>query len=90
MSVNFFSLKRERLGGVPVHKIPEVRAFLATTIGSPLLHAAAGYCSIPALRVILSAGSLVEKADCRGKLAKDKIGCHLPDDERDVDKPAAA
>ncbi|CAM9472028.1 unnamed protein product [Ectocarpus fasciculatus] len=81
----------ERLWGeVPVHDIPEARAVLATKFGSPLLHVAAMHCSIPALRVLLSAGANTEKTDPRGELAKDKIGQLLSDDERNVDEEAAA
>ncbi|CBN77522.1 ankyrin repeat-containing protein 10_01 [Ectocarpus siliculosus] len=55
----------------------------------PILHYAAKYCSIPALRILLSAGADTETCDLKGKLAVDHIGSLLPDDKRNGSMEAA-
>ncbi|CAM9269589.1 unnamed protein product [Ectocarpus sp. 12 AP-2014] len=64
------------VGMAPARDFPRTHAIMAIAFGCPLLHTAAKYCAIPAIRVLLSAGALAEKADSQGKVAEDVIGVY--------------
>lgn len=55
----------------------------------PMIHYAAGHCSLRSVHVLLSAGADATEDDFQGATAKDCIGTHLPQDKRDPKKMAA-